>query len=91
MIPLITSELTHDNNPPILLTLNTSKDAKAGDYIIGMAFTYSVGSEVDISRQDVRIHVNSWVERRGKRTFYITLAVTVAVGVISGITAIVLK
>jgi hypothetical protein len=52
-----------DNNPPILLKLNTSKQAEAGDYNISFIFTYDNGQNIVQNQAIASFHVTNWWER----------------------------
>ena len=61
------SEMMHDNHPPMLLRVNTSKNSRPGDHDIYLTLIYGDDdSELKMDQKAVRFHVNSWVERHSK-------------------------
>jgi hypothetical protein len=56
-------EADWNNNPPILLKINTSPKASSGDYNISFIFTYGDGQNVLQDVQTTQIHVSSTWER----------------------------
>lgn len=61
--PQIMPEGSYDKLPPVLIKLNTAKDGHQGDYNITLGLTYGDDQDVCQDRRDVKIHVNSRVER----------------------------
>ena len=62
----VISEWTWDGEPPILLSMNTSKDAEPGDYEVQFVFTCSCGQNLAQDCKVVQFHVTSWWERYQK-------------------------
>ena len=68
-IPQLTSEVTWDGHPPLLLMLRASQRAPAGDYDIHFALSYSDDAGMEISMARAIVHVRDWWERhRGQAT-----------------------
>ncbi len=59
----IMAECKFDNHAPLLLKLNTSKQAPSGDHEIGLALSYSSSGEIEITKETVKVHIRNWVER----------------------------
>lgn len=90
-IPRAMSEYTWDNEPPILLSINTTKDAPPGDYNITFAFTYGNEQSLLQDYQAVQFHITSrweriqgWVVPIGIIIAFVSLLIT-AFGTISRI------
>lgn len=62
-ISWVMSENVWDNEPPILLSINTSKDAPPGDYDVTFAFTYGNEQNLLQDYKVVQFHITSWWER----------------------------
>ena len=62
-IPMIMSENSWDDYPPILLTIITNKKAPKGDYDIYLTFTYSIQGNLSQDQKVVQFHINNWWER----------------------------
>jgi len=59
----IVSENEWDENPPILLSLNTDEHAPSGDYNITFTFTYGDNQKVLQDYKTTQFHVTNWWER----------------------------
>ena len=57
------SEVEWDNEPPLLLKINTKTDAKSGDYDISFAFTYGDDQHILKDFKTISFHITNWWER----------------------------
>lgn len=62
-VPYVISEYMWDNEPPILLSINTAKDALPGDYNVTLTFTYGNEQNLLQDHKVVQFHITSWWER----------------------------
>lgn len=70
----IISEDEWDKEPPLLLKVNTAKNAPPGDYDITFAFTYSDSQNFYQDHKTVQFHISSWWERNQA---WITIGATI--------------
>ncbi len=59
----VMSENSWDNEPPLLLSLNISRDAPPGDYDITFILTYGDEQNLLQDYKSVPFHITSWWER----------------------------
>jgi len=59
----VMSEYLWDGHPPLLLSINTAKEAPPGDYEITFTFTYGNSQNLLQDYKAVQFHITSWWER----------------------------
>jgi hypothetical protein len=79
----IMAERKWDDHAPLLVTLNTDKEAQSGDQDIRLALSYVSGGDVEIAKDIVKVHITNWLERHGRSA----LIVTVFLGILSVVAA----
>lgn len=83
-IPPIHGEFDFGDHPPLIIKVPTSKDQDPGDYEIKNVFTYSQNNQIKASRENLTVHVNTWIERRAKMLKIATIIIAV-IGVLLAI------
>jgi hypothetical protein len=86
-LPAIVGETKVGQFSPILIRTQVSSKAPPGDHVMSFFFTYRTGQTINISRQDLTIHVRPFWEKRPFQTLTYVLLVAATVGTVLGTAA----